>query len=175
MNTLKNLTAFAALIGSIFWAASQIMAQTARLTIEQVRDLANEAVRRDSLRFDPIILRAMAEIESDRNPMAMRAEPQIGDASIGLMQTLINTAKWLYEDMGARKFGEPTPERLFNPEVSMYFAGQYVNWLSRYRGQNRSEEWIVMSYNGGPNADNPQTRNHLRKYYEAKERLLKGS
>ena len=175
MSNIKTIGSFAALVVTIFWAASKVMGETARLTVEQVRTLARNAVNRDGLPVDPIMLQAMTEIESSRNPMAMRAEPQIGDASIGLMQTLMKTSKWLYDDMGARKFGEPTAERLFNPEVSMYFAGQYIKWLANYRGERRSEDWIVMSYNGGPGADNDQTRNHLRKYHEAKNRLLRGS
>lgn len=185
MASLKALSAFAAVAVGIFIAVTQVMAETARLTVDQVRALARDAVRRDGLRVDPIMLEAMAEIESSRNPMAIRAEPQIGDASIGLMQTLLGTAQWLYEEMGARKFGEPTAKALMDPEVSIYFAGQYVNWLARFRGENRSEEWIVRAYNGGPSWDTKRkgesdarferrlaaTANHWRKYQEAKRRL----
>ena len=53
----------------------------------------------------------------------------------------------------------------------MYFGAAYVNWLLSYRGQARSERWIVESYNGGPGNSNTQTRRHYRRYINAKSAL----
>ena len=163
---------FVAIAAVAMFAASRASAAVARLTIEEVRQLAEKTVQRDGLSIEPLMLRTIAEIESDRNPLAMRAEPQIGDASIGMMQTLLGTAKWLYKDMGAVRYGEPTIEKLFNPEVSMYFAGQMLEWLSDYRRIERGEQFIAMSYNGGPGANNNQTRHYWQKYQQRKARLV---
>lgn len=163
---------FVAIAAVAMFAATKASASVARLTIADVKRLAQETVSRDGLSIEPLMLRTIAEIESDRNPLAMRAEPHIGDASIGMMQTLIGTAKWLYTDMGARRYGEPTIEKLMNPEISMYFAGQMLEWLSTYRRQARDEQFIAMSYNGGPGANNNQTRNYWRKYQQRKARLV---
>ena len=152
-------------------ALSTASAGAGRLSRERVRALAEEVVARDFPRVDPLMLQAMAEIESSRNRLAIRVEPHLGDASIGLMQTLVGTAQWLARDMGARRFGDPSMEDLLRPEVSMYFGAAYVNWLSTWRGRSRDEEWIVMSYNGGPGADNRQTRRHLARYKAAKIEL----
>ena len=150
---------------------STASAGAGRLSRDRVRELAELVVARDFPDVDPLMLRAMAEIESSRNRLAIRVEPHLGDASIGLMQTLVGTAQWLARDMGARRFGDPSMEDLLRPEVSMYFGAAYVNWLSTWRGRARDEDWIVMSYNGGPGADNSQTRRHLARYKAAKIEL----
>ena len=149
--------------------------QTGRLSFEQAKGLAVSVTSRYFQNVDPKMLVAMIQIESSFNPRAVRFEANIrnrytpnGDSSYGLMQTLWSTALWLYQDMGATAFSVATAQRLFDPTVSVYFGAAYVNWLLRWKGVARSEDWIVMSYNGGPGADNSQTRNHLRKYHEAK-------
>ena len=146
---------FIALLIGIVAAASKAAAQTARLTFEEVERLAEITVERDNLQPRiKTMLQVIVEIESDRNPLAMRVEPHIGDASIGIAQTLLGTATWLYEKMGAVRFGKPTAAKLMNPEISMYFAGQYLQWLANYRREPRSEEFIVRAYNGGPDGIN---------------------
>eukprot|EP00250_Pteridium_aquilinum_P015870 c22811_g1_i2 orf=433-1734(+) len=45
-------------------------------------------------KLDPLMICAIAEIESDRQPLAYRFEPKLGEASTGLMQTLQSTAEW---------------------------------------------------------------------------------
>mgnify|MGYP005850880343 CR=1 FL=1 len=170
---MNNTAGLIALFGGLVLAFNNASSKTARLSVEQVKQLAEQTVRENGWsRVDPLMLRTMTEIESSRNPQAVRVEKHLNDASIGLMQTLLGTAEWLYADMGATRFGKPTKESLMRPEVSMYFGGAMVNWLSNYRGRPRGEEWVVMSYNGGPGANNGQTNNHWRKYQEAKGRLV---
>lgn len=158
-----------------------IAAGGARLTIAQVRSLAEKWGRRFGVA--PLMLQAMVEIESAREPAAFRSEAHItapdgsqGDASVGLMQTLWSTAHWLAKDMGYRAKGIPQLSDLLDPDTSMYFGAAYVQWLGRYHqqrfGRPATEQWIVMSYNGGPGADNPQTQNHWRKYQAARQRLI---
>ena len=131
--------------------------------------LADEIVRGyfNRSNVDPMMLTAMAMIESSGNPLAVRYEPGIGDASIGLMQTLTGTARWLATDMGYTDFGVPSMDDLLDPATSMYFGAAYVNWLRNYGGQRRSDEWVVKSYNGGPGANNSQVENHWAKYQAA--------
>lgn len=139
--------------------------------VDQVRALARPVAQR----FDwPTVdrLTAIAWIESSFDPAAYRYEPHLGDASVGLMQTLTRTATWLYEDMGYRAYGAPTLESLArSPQRSVYFGGAYLDWLSRYRGVARSEEFIVRGYNGGPaGIERGQTLGYWRKYQAARER-----
>jgi soluble lytic murein transglycosylase-like protein len=143
-----------------------------------VYNLAREMSARHFPDVDPLMLTAMAEIESGFQPGAVRNEPHVknryaqnGDASIGLMQTLFSTAKWLRNDQGQGAYVLSRGDDLMDPQTSMYFGGSYVQWLMTYQGEVRSEAWIVMSYNGGPGADNQATRHHWEKYQAAKLRL----
>lgn len=69
------------------------------------------------------ILKGVTAKESSFNPRAFRPEPQIKDASRGLMQVLYGTAKWIgYTG---------SPEGLFDPSASIA-AGADV--LRRYYG-----------------------------------------
>lgn len=145
-----------------------------RLNDKETLALANKIVARHYQGIDPIMILTMAKIESSLDPLAERFEPHINDSSIGLMQTLLGTATWLYNDIGARAYGAPTKESLQRPEVSIYFGAAYINWLSTWRGQAQSENWIVESYNGGPGNSNSQTRNHLSKYIKTKQQIIKG-
>jgi len=119
-------------------------------------------------RVDPAMLTAMMQIESSFRPSATRFEPHLNDSSFGLMQVLFSTAKWLRDQVGYRAFSLPDGEAMFDPATSVYFGAAYVDWLRKHPRFDGSEAWIVMSYNGGPGANNSQTRNHLAKYNAAK-------
>lgn len=67
---------------------------------------------------DPALVKAVITKESSWNPQAFRAEPQIGDASRGLMQILYRTA----QGMG---YGG-TPEELFDPAVNITYGTRYL-------------------------------------------------
>lgn len=133
--------------------------------------IAEEMKARYFTGVDPLMVTAMAQIESSFKPGAVRGEPHIQDASIGLMQTLYGTARWLHDKMGFRDYQLVNEDSLMDPQTSIYYGMAYISWLTRYRGRSRSEDWIVMSYNGGPGANNSMTRNHLRKYKDAKQQL----
>ena len=143
-----------------------------QMTKQEVYNLAFVLTRNNYPNVDPVMLTAMAEIESAYKPNAYRYESHINDASYGLMQTLYSTAKWLHDEMGYRAYTLTNPDQLFDPAVSMYFGGAYVDYLRKWNGKIRSEQWIVESYNGGPNNSNSQTRNHWNKYKIAKEGVL---
>lgn len=70
----------------------------------------------------------------------------------------MSTAKWLASDMGYSFHGDPDRAALEDPEKSMYFGAAYLDYLSRYRKVERSEEFIIRGYNGGPNGINVKVR-----------------
>jgi soluble lytic murein transglycosylase-like protein len=122
-------------------------------------------------RVSPCMVAAMVQIESGGNPLAVRPEVHLGDASVGLMQTLVRTAQWLWDDMGYRARPRPTAVTLLVGDVSLYFGAAYIHYLSRYAGVARNERWIVESYNGGPGKSNAQTARHFVKYQAARAAL----
>lgn len=122
---------------------------------------------------DPMMLVAMAKIESNFNPQATRYEKHLNDSSIGLMQVLLTTAQDIFTRLKARAKGEPTREKLTMPMYALYMGAAYVNWLRVYGGVVRSEEWIVRAYNGGPGWSRSEkakamTLNHWNKYRQAR-------
>lgn len=152
-----------------------------RLSKAEIKRLAFDTVEKYFPKVDPYMLMAMAQIESSLDPLAKRHEKHLDDWSVGLMQTLVNTAVWLFEEMGATRKGRPSFAELMKPEVSMYFGAAYVNWLRTFRGKSRGQEWIVRAYNGGQgwniqrsnesDADFQRrlamTANHWRKFQKA--------
>ena len=138
-----------------------------RLTASEVYSLADQLRRRYYPGVSPLMLTAMAKIESDFDPSALNP----ADPSYGLMQMLYSTARDLYDNFGYRQYPLTSRDDLFDAQTSMYLGGAYVNWLSTWRGQTRGERFIVMSYNGGPGADNSQTRRHFERYQAAKAQL----
>lgn len=167
----KNALLMLGGLAALFWALTSrtVAIPGIAKTSNDLYALADEVVASFFNRnnVDPMMLTAMAMIESSGNPLAVRYEPAIGDASIGLMQTLVGTAKWLATDMGYNDLGVPSMDDLLDPRTSMYFGAAYVSWLRNYGGVRRSDEWVVKSYNGGPGADNSQVENHWRKYQAA--------
>lgn len=88
---------------------------------------------------DPILIKSIVASESSFDPRAYRGEPQINDASYGLMQTLYRTAK------GEGYTG--TPEGLFDPSTSIEYGTRYIKrQLLRYKGNVPS---AVAAYNSG--------------------------
>jgi hypothetical protein len=88
---------------------------------------------------DPFLVKAVIAAESSFDPRAYRAEPQIGDASWGLMQTLYRTAR----DMGYTG----APEGLFDPATSIEYGTRYLKrQLLRYSGETAR---AVAAYNSG--------------------------
>ncbi|MCP5101868.1 MAG: transglycosylase SLT domain-containing protein [bacterium] len=98
-----------------------------------------EAAANYSVPFDWV--KAFIGTESNFDPRAYRAEPQINDASRGLMQMLESTAR----DMGLK--GDP--DQLFDPGVSIDLGAKYMRWLIDKYGMVYEE--IYSAYNsGGP-------------------------
>jgi hypothetical protein len=124
------------------------------LDAQTVYQLAQQAIGMlDVGDITPEMLTTIASIESSFNPAAVRQEPQINDASYGLVQTLLGTATWLY-GRGATAYGAPTADALADPATSLYFGGAYLHYLRNFRGQVRPDSFVVPAYNGGPGNPN---------------------
>eukprot|EP00249_Psilotum_nudum_P014892 c25054_g1_i1 orf=344-1603(-) len=123
--------------------------------------------------LDPAMICAIAEIESDRQPLAYNYKPKLEEGSIGLMQILQSTVAWLAKDMGYRAYAiDQESSMLHRPFVNVYFGAAYLRWLSTYDGKRRSEEFVVRSYNGGPNkASSHSSQGYWAKYLLAKQSL----
>ncbi len=95
--------------------------------------------------FDVADVLAVIQIESSFRPNAYRAEPQIGDASYGLMQVLSTTA-------ADRGYDGP-PEGLFDPETNIRVGMAHLKWswdyLARRMGSAPSRSLWIGSYNAG--------------------------
>jgi soluble lytic murein transglycosylase-like protein len=87
----------------------------------------------------PALIKAVIGQESAFVPNATRAEPQIGDASTGLMQLLAKTAKALgYTG---------TPQGLFDPATNIHYGTKLLSEnLARVSGDIPR---AVSAYNGG--------------------------
>lgn len=173
----KGKAIFMAGLAGIFWHMSKVTGNSDIVqTQPQVSQLVLDTLKKPRLSdVDPVMIETMIKIESNNNPLAARYEAHLGEASLGLMQVLPSTARWLASDMGYTYYGRIfDTDRLLEPDVAVYFGAAFVDWLKNWKGQARSEQWIVESYNGGPNNSNSQTQNHWRKYQKAKEKILKG-
>lgn len=142
------------------------------LSIMEVQGLAENMAAVEFPQLSPQMLVGVAWIESSFRPTAFRLEPHVGDASVGLMQTLGKTAAWLW-DIGYRSVGNgdrrPDVTDLVDPTISMYFGGAYLHYLSGYGGAARDEQWIIRAYNGGPGGANKSyTEAYWAKYQAAR-------
>jgi len=94
------------------------------------------------------LLKGLIARESAWNPGAFRAEPAINDASYGLMQVLLSTAK------SATGNQNLTPSDLFIPDVNIDAGSRYLKGqLSRYGDARRA----VSAYNCGSECLNRAT------------------
>lgn len=87
---------------------------------------------------DPALIKAVIAAESSWNPNAYRAEPHINDASYGLMQILLGTAR------------EMMPKAI---AADLYVPGTNIRLGTRYlAAQLQRFGWPggIYAYNGGP-------------------------
>lgn len=84
-------------------------------------------------------IRAVIQTESSFNPRAYRAEPQIHDASYGLMQLLYGTAR----NLGY----SGTPEGLYDPAINIELGTQLLSELRNRYGDDIQA--VYSAYNSG--------------------------
>ncbi|KAF7141676.1 hypothetical protein RHSIM_Rhsim06G0242900 [Rhododendron simsii] len=116
---------------------------------------------------------AIAELESDRQPIATRYNKKTKETTIGIMQILAKTADWLVSETGYREYEvEGNSKLLYRPFVNVYLGAAYLRWLSDYDQKERSEEFIVRAYKGGTKkATHKSTLLYWRRYLSVKESL----
>lgn len=138
---------------------------TGRLSLARVKALAEEIG--PPVGADPLVVRAVVEIESARYPDAFRDEPHIGDASVGLMQTLLGTAKEVWDvQPRVRPYVPRRPEAyddLTDPAASIALGSGYLYRVQYWGGRSHPLEWYVRAYNGGPGG---ATASYTRDYWE---------
>lgn len=87
------------------------------------------------------LIKAIAKRESDFRPDAVREEPSINDASIGVMQVLVRTAQWQMNDNSI------TRERLMDPRFNIDVGAKYIRYnLDRFGGDF---DKAIAAYNAG--------------------------
>lgn len=99
---------------------------------------------------DPMLVAAVIWQESRGDPRAYRAEPKIGDASYGLMQLLLRTARGLDYQGG--------PDGLFNPATNIELGTRYLAELLRAAERTGRPDPVTIAlsaYNAGPSAVRP--------------------
>jgi Transglycosylase SLT domain len=96
-------------------------------------------------RVRPELIKAIVAAESGFNPAAVRGEPQVGDASIGLMQVLVATAR----NLGySGEIGEAAKlTGLFRPDANLYVGTKYLDQLLKQT--NGDVDATISAYNGG--------------------------
>ena len=86
------------------------------------------------------LIKATIKVESDFNPSAFRQEPHLKDASWGLMQILLSTAKWI------TKNPDLTASALMQPEFNVYAGTKYLAYLM---GRYKNVKDVMAAYNAG--------------------------
>ncbi|XVF87919.1 hypothetical protein PTKIN_Ptkin19aG0007000 [Pterospermum kingtungense] len=142
------------------------------LTQTEMRAVAEIVTRThfDSL-IDPEMICAIAELESDRQPLAVRYDKKTKLTTVGIMQIAPRTAEWMVRECNYSLFPvEEDPDILYRPFISVYFGAAYLKWLSNFDNKARTEEFIVRAYKGGTKkANNKSTLPYWKRYLSVKE------
>uniref|UniRef100_A0A5B6YRR1 Transglycosylase SLT domain-containing protein n=1 Tax=Davidia involucrata TaxID=16924 RepID=A0A5B6YRR1_DAVIN len=144
------------------------------LTQIEMKAVARIIVRRHFVsQIDSDMIRAIAELESDRQPLSTRYNKTTKETTMGIMQILPKTADWLVSELGYRTYEvEGNSKLLYRPFVNVYLGAAYLRWLSNYDKKERSEEFIVRGYKGGTKkATHRSTLQYWRRYLSVKESL----
>ncbi|KZV32912.1 hypothetical protein F511_01423 [Dorcoceras hygrometricum] len=144
------------------------------LTQTEMKAVAGIIVRRHFVsQIDSDMLCAIAEIESDRQPLATRYHKKSKEVTVGVMQISPKTAEWLIRDQGNRTYELDVESKvLYKPFVNVYFAASYLKWLSNFDQIERSEEFMIRAYRGGTKkATHKSTLPYWKKYLSVRESL----
>ncbi|PIA37696.1 hypothetical protein AQUCO_03000324v1 [Aquilegia coerulea] len=144
------------------------------LTQTEMQAVVGIVVRKHfASQIDQEMIRAIAELESDRQPLATRYDKKAKDTTLGIMQMLPKTAQMLVSEMGYGAFDvEKDPTLLHRPFISVYFGAAYLKWLSNYDGKERNEEFVVRAYRRGPKkATHKSTLDYWQRYISVKQNL----
>ncbi|KAF3448768.1 hypothetical protein FNV43_RR09481 [Rhamnella rubrinervis] len=123
--------------------------------------------------IDPEMVCAIAELESDRQPLATRYNRKTKETTVGIMQLLPKTAEWLVRELHYQSYEvDKNPDLLFRPFVNVYFGAAYLKWLSNFEQKERNEEFVIRAYKGGAKkATHKSTLPYWQRYLLVKESL----
>lgn len=123
----------------------------------------DDIIAKYALRFNvpEVWIKAVIRTESNFDPEAYRAEPQIQDASYGLMQLLYGTARGLGFTGSAND--------LYDPDTNIRLGTQLLSDLQKRYGDDFRR--IYSAYNSG-NPDRWQTSSQVRANVERALRNL---
>ncbi|PIN12227.1 hypothetical protein CDL12_15174 [Handroanthus impetiginosus] len=143
------------------------------LTQTEMRAVAGIIVRRHFVsQIDSDMLCAIAELESDRQPLTTSYHKKSEEVKMGIMQISPKTAEWLTRELGYRTYEVADSNLLYKPFLNVYLAAAYLKWLSNFDQQERSEEFMVRAYKGGIKmATHKSTLPYWKKYLSVKESL----
>lgn len=102
-------------------------------------DMVRAVKKRIGSSIDDATILGIVDTESSFNPSAVREEPEIMDASWGLMQVLYSTAR----DYGY----SGDPEGLLDPETNLLYGIRHLEHLYSVFGND--DEAVIMAYNEG--------------------------
>ncbi|KAA3467239.1 Transglycosylase [Gossypium australe] len=117
---------------------------------------------------------AIAELESNRRPLATGYDKKTNLITIGIMQVSPKVAEWIVREEDYLLFPvEEDPDILYRPFVNVYFGAAYLRWLSNFDGKIRTEEFVVRAYSGGTKKVNHKsTLPYWKRYLQVKECYL---
>lgn len=111
---------------------------------QQIIDAVMKASKQYGI--EPALILAHMKRESDFSPFAIRIEPQINDASVGLMQVLVKTAQWQMNDTSI------TREQLYDIQFNVNVGTKYIAYnMKRYNGSANETNLkkAIAAYNAG--------------------------
>lgn len=143
------------------------------LTQIEMKAVAGIIVKRHYVsQIDSDMLCAIAELESDRQPLCTHYIKKSKASTMGIMQIFPKTAEWLVRDLGYTAYRIEDSNTLYKPFVNVYLGAAYLKWLSTYDHKERSEEFIVRAYRGGlKKANHKSTIPYWKRYLSVKESL----
>ncbi|PPD89156.1 hypothetical protein GOBAR_DD13913 [Gossypium barbadense] len=109
------------------------------LTQTEMRAVAEIVTRRQfDKKLDPEMICAIAELESNRQPLAMGCDKKTNLITIGIMQVAPKVAEWIVREEDYLLFPvEEDPDILYKPFVNVYFGAAYLRWLSNFDGKKQ--------------------------------------
>ncbi|KAE8706373.1 Glyceraldehyde-3-phosphate dehydrogenase of plastid 2 isoform 1 [Hibiscus syriacus] len=117
------------------------------------------------------MISAIAELESNRQPLAMQYDKKAKVTTVGIMQICPTTAEWLVRECHVSLYKvEEDLDILYRPFVNVYFGAMYLKWLSNFENKVRTEEFIIRAYKGGTKkATHKSTLPYWKRYLSVKE------
>ncbi|MBA0668233.1 hypothetical protein Goklo_001167, partial [Gossypium klotzschianum] len=142
------------------------------LTQTEMRAVAEIVTSRHfDTHIDPEMICTIAELESNRQPLAEQHDKKSKVTTVGIMQISPATAESMAKEYKISLYKiEGDPDILYRPFVNVYFGATYLKWLSNFENKVRTEEFMVRAYKGGTKkATHKSTLPYWKRYISVKE------